>query len=617
MADGPLAPSPRGRYAALPEDYVSRQAPRRSPGPGRGSGTRPGTGPRVGSEGAEARRERRAGTGGIRKEAQSRQRVVSRGSQMAPVKISHVVSFSSQDPKYPVENLLREDGLHPWLGCPQDRSRQLRVELQLERASPIGYVDIGNCGCAFLQIEVGRSSWPLDRPYLTLVPSVALMTPADSKLDQNRCGVRMFKEDFLTLAVGQKWDRLRLTCSQPFSKRGQFGLCFIRVRTPLDPERPQPPPRPSQQGLEDAQPADGPWCSSPAFCWTLFPEPRSSSREEEQLKSRLQQLEPGARSPARLSRPARMVLSAARSRALRPRAGTGTPGGVMRSCRPRTREALRCQGRRRMSLQPPREPAGSRTAGRELPALRAGLCQLPRGSPGQEEEPEPAATERDGPGGVTVEGTAVTGRRASAPSAQAASAWISSPRTPPAAERKTPAQPGLPPRWRRRPPTPGCPAPSASCPSARRRWSGTPAPAGSRQGRRAPWGRAARTAGRGTSPVSRHPGAEAALPRLLEMPDRSPAAACAGGAALLELVVPRQGAWAGAGQGIMSLRRSAGHAGRGAVALVNLWPGWCRDEEATSIPTAGLGGAWGPPWGVGGPHGWGNAGMTGVAAGKE
>ncbi|NXW11126.1 TRPC2 protein, partial [Fregetta grallaria] len=126
--------------------------------------------------------------------------------------------------------------------------------------------------------------------------------------------------DFLALAVGQKWDRLRLTCSQPFSKHGQFGLSFIRVRTPLDPEHPQPPP-PSQQGLEDAEPADGPQSSSPAFCWTFFPEPCSSSREEEQLKSRLRQLEPGAWSPARLSRPARMVLSAARSRALRPRAG--------------------------------------------------------------------------------------------------------------------------------------------------------------------------------------------------------------------------------------------------------------------------------------------------------
>ncbi|XP_074789386.1 protein XNDC1N isoform X2 [Athene noctua] len=242
---------------------------------------------------------------------------------MAPVKISFIVSFSSQDPRYPVENLLREDGPRPWLSCPQDRSRHLRAELQLERASPIGYVDVGNCGCAFLQIEVGRSSWPLDQPYLTLVPSVALMTPADSKLDRNRCGVRMFKEDFLALAVGQKWDRLRLTCSQPFSKHSQFGLSFIRVRTPLDPQQPQPP----QQGLEDAEPVDSPWHSSPAICRTFFPKSPSSSREEEQLKCHLQQLEPGARSPARLSRPARMVLSAARSRASRPKTSTATPGG--------------------------------------------------------------------------------------------------------------------------------------------------------------------------------------------------------------------------------------------------------------------------------------------------
>ncbi|NWT62012.1 XRCC1 protein, partial [Erythrocercus mccallii] len=113
---------------------------------------------------------------------------------MAPVKISYVVSFSSQDPKYPAENLMSEDGIQPWLGCPKDHSRQLSVELQLERASLIGFVDVGNYGSAFLQIEVGRSSWPCDQPYLTLVPTVTLMTPADSKLDQNRCGVRMFKE---------------------------------------------------------------------------------------------------------------------------------------------------------------------------------------------------------------------------------------------------------------------------------------------------------------------------------------------------------------------------------------------------------------------------------------
>uniref|UniRef100_A0A8B9VQ22 DNA-repair protein Xrcc1 N-terminal domain-containing protein n=1 Tax=Anas zonorhyncha TaxID=75864 RepID=A0A8B9VQ22_9AVES len=72
------------------------------------------------------------------------------------------------------------------------------------------------------------------------------MTPAESRAGENRCGVRMFKEDFLEPAVGQKWDRVRLTCSQPFSRQGQFGLSFLRLRTPSDP---QPDPRPALVGV--------------------------------------------------------------------------------------------------------------------------------------------------------------------------------------------------------------------------------------------------------------------------------------------------------------------------------------------------------------------------------
>ncbi|KAJ6664846.1 hypothetical protein lerEdw1_005818 [Lerista edwardsae] len=155
--------------------------------------------------------------------------------KMAPVKIKHIVSFTSQDPKYPVENLLLEESLCPWLSCPRDRSRQLKAELQLEQASHIGYVDIGNCGSAFLQIEVGRSAWPLDQNYFTLLPTTTLMMPADAKRDKNRSGVRMFKEgDFLASTLGEKWDRIRLVCSQPFNRHAQFGLSFIRIRTPLD-----------------------------------------------------------------------------------------------------------------------------------------------------------------------------------------------------------------------------------------------------------------------------------------------------------------------------------------------------------------------------------------------
>ncbi|XP_064498420.1 protein XNDC1N isoform X2 [Pseudopipra pipra] len=237
---------------------------------------------------------------------------------MAPVKISYVVSFSSQDPKYPAENLLSEGSVRPWLGCPQDRSARLSVELQLERASPIGYVDIGNYGCAFLQIEVGRSSWPRDQPYLTLVPTVTLMTPEDSKLGRNRCGVRMFKEDFPVPAVGQLWDRLRLTCSQPFSPHSRFGLSFIRLRTPQEqePEPPRPPLGPrGLEPLEVPPRSPEPWLAPPANL--TLPVPRRPSAEE-QLRSRLWQLEGGAGSPACLSRPARLVLLAARSRAPRP-----------------------------------------------------------------------------------------------------------------------------------------------------------------------------------------------------------------------------------------------------------------------------------------------------------
>lgn len=203
---------------------------------------------------------------------------------MAPVKISHVVSFSSQDPKYPVANLLNPDSQRgPWLSCPRDKSGQLKVELQLERAVPIGYIDVGNCGCAFLQIDVGRSSWSLDRPFVTLLPATMLMSLADSKQGKNRSGVRMFKDDdFLAPASGESWDRLRLTCSQPFTRHQSFGLAFLRVCSSLDSSG-DPAVGPSGpvnagpgQGSSDAQePGPSPWLANPSIRRTFFPDPQT------------------------------------------------------------------------------------------------------------------------------------------------------------------------------------------------------------------------------------------------------------------------------------------------------------------------------------------------------
>ncbi|CAJ0967952.1 unnamed protein product [Ranitomeya imitator] len=284
---------------------------------------------------------------------------------MAPVTIRHIVSFSSQfrssrgpdvllsylyrrsldaqvkrfsfhllqDPKHPVENLLMDNLTQPWLSCPRDRSRQLRVELQLDRACHIGYIDIGNSGSAFLQIDVGRSIWALDKGFTTLLPTTTLMPPADARLMKNHRGVRMFKEgkgkwnpqvksgqktleirgksagDFLAGAALEKWDRVRVTCTQPFNKQEQFGLSFIRVRSAPDEE--------DEERLEGS----GGGRSCPVSPLHSGEQPTLDAQDplarSQKLRDKLQSA--ASPPPASMSRSARMLLlSAAKSRKRRP-----------------------------------------------------------------------------------------------------------------------------------------------------------------------------------------------------------------------------------------------------------------------------------------------------------
>lgn len=332
---------------------------------------------------------------------------------MAPVKIKYVVSFTSQDPKYPVENLVLEEGCRPWLCCPHDRSRQLKVELQLEQASHIGYVDVGNCGSAFLQIDVGRSSWPLNQPYLTLLPAASLMAPADAKLDKNRSGVRMFKEgDFLASALGEKWDRIRLLCSQPFNKHAQFGLTFVQIRTPAEAEGSKAGPLSSNS---EASPGvtRSPWLSSAAICRTFFSEAPSSTEEEAALRSRLQQLEPssspGGRRPAYLSRPASMVLKAAfackRAFPLGPSSSPPTSEGkgegqARATQRPRTSGSKKKPCRRRAGVRTRQRRGSCSTVGR--PAVASSVRSKPSNPEAQCRKRKRENMEKDKEAGKTV-----------------------------------------------------------------------------------------------------------------------------------------------------------------------------------------------------------------------
>ncbi|XP_066502227.1 short transient receptor potential channel 2 isoform X2 [Hoplias malabaricus] len=181
-------------------------------------------------------------------------------------------TVSEGDPKNPVQNICDNTG-RPWLCGKQQCCGVLKAEFQLERTSYIGFIDVGNFGSAFIQVDVGRSSWPSDHSYVTLLPTATLMSPTDSRQGKGGQGVRMFKNaDFLPQAAEESWDRLMVTCTQPFNKHSQFGLSFLRLRTAVEnTEEISAQEKDSEnQGTPIKIQSVRDWLSSPAIQHTFF-----------------------------------------------------------------------------------------------------------------------------------------------------------------------------------------------------------------------------------------------------------------------------------------------------------------------------------------------------------
>uniref|UniRef100_S4RCM6 Zgc:110224 n=1 Tax=Petromyzon marinus TaxID=7757 RepID=S4RCM6_PETMA len=240
---------------------------------------------------------------------------------MAPLRIRHVVSFTSQDPDHPAQGLLAGER---WLCDPSDRSGLMRAELQLELASLIAYIDIGTVGVGLLQVEVGRSSWAQDTALLTLLPTTVLLSAAQSKAKHNETSVRMFNsENFTREVMAERWDRVRFTCTQPFHKSNPFGVTFISFRTSGDSDQvtelvqPSCPATPRQsvktKDCEDRV-SSKPWLALPAIRRTFFT-PTERNERVEKLKERLSRLAPKSKSGCvdekALPRTARLLLTAA------------------------------------------------------------------------------------------------------------------------------------------------------------------------------------------------------------------------------------------------------------------------------------------------------------------
>ncbi|CAG5118440.1 unnamed protein product, partial [Candidula unifasciata] len=151
---------------------------------------------------------------------------------MPVIEIQHVVSCSSADKNNPAENLLKADGARKWK-CASPGEKSISCVLQFSKSSQIHSIDIGNEGSAFVEVLVGKATAASDQDFEVLLVASAFMSPLESRNGTNKNAVRMFGPEKLnTVTASQKWDRVKIVCTQPFSKLFQYGLSFIKFHSP-------------------------------------------------------------------------------------------------------------------------------------------------------------------------------------------------------------------------------------------------------------------------------------------------------------------------------------------------------------------------------------------------
>ncbi|XP_012589111.1 PREDICTED: DNA repair protein XRCC1 isoform X2 [Condylura cristata] len=154
---------------------------------------------------------------------------------MPEIRLRHVVSCSSQDSTHCAGNLLKADTYRKWRAA-KAGEKTISVVLQLEKEEQIHSVDIGNDGAAFVEVLVGSSAGGAgEQDYEVLLVTSSFMSPSESRSGLNPNRVRIFGPDKLVRAAAEKrWDRVKIVCSQPYSKDSPYGLSFVRFHSPPD-----------------------------------------------------------------------------------------------------------------------------------------------------------------------------------------------------------------------------------------------------------------------------------------------------------------------------------------------------------------------------------------------
>ncbi|XP_023663464.1 DNA repair protein XRCC1 isoform X3 [Paramormyrops kingsleyae] len=158
---------------------------------------------------------------------------------MPEIKLKHVVSCSSEESTHKAENLLNSDTYRKWKAA-RPGEKQTSVILQFEKEEHIHSIDIGNEGSAFIEVLVGHSTSVKDQDYEVLLVTSSFMSPSESRNGTNSNRVRLFGPNQLVKATAQeKWDRVKIICTQPYSKNIAYGVAFVKFHSP--PDKSDPP----------------------------------------------------------------------------------------------------------------------------------------------------------------------------------------------------------------------------------------------------------------------------------------------------------------------------------------------------------------------------------------
>lgn len=148
---------------------------------------------------------------------------------MPNVTIQSVESFSSEDANFPASNLLAKEA-RKWK-CREPGEKSAFVVLRLEKTLGINGIDIGNEHSAFIEVLVGKSG-PANPEFKEILLTCSFMTPIESRNSTSANRVRCFAQSALIDSVAkEKWDLVKIICTQPFNSRVQYGISFIKLHT--------------------------------------------------------------------------------------------------------------------------------------------------------------------------------------------------------------------------------------------------------------------------------------------------------------------------------------------------------------------------------------------------